>query len=61
MTRYGSDTFDKKGDNHKQMAMAIPRTTPEIKPIRVSIRVIPRCSNKLLADKFKNVLKIREG
>ena len=60
-TKYGSDTFDKKGDHHKQIAIAIPNRTPEMKPINVSVNVTPKCSNNPLDDKFKNVLKILEG
>ena len=43
------------------MAIATPKATPDIKPIKVSVNVTPKCCSSPLDDKFKNVFKILEG
>ena len=48
-------------DHHNIIAITAPKNVPSKKPIRVSMQVTLRCSNKLFCDKFKNVFTILEG
>ena len=60
-TKNGSDTFDKNLDHHNIIAIIAPKNVPNMKPINVSKHVTPKCFNKSLEDKFKNVFNIRDG
>ncbi len=43
------------------MAISTPKITPKMKPISVSVSVIPKCSSSPLDDKFKKVSNILDG
>ena len=60
-TKNGSDTFDKNLEDHKIIAIIIPKAVPDRNPTIVSYTVTPKCSNKSFCDKFMNVFSILEG
>ena len=41
--------------------MNTPKITPDVNPIRVSVKVTPRCFRSPFDDKFRKVSKILDG
>lgn len=60
-TKNGSETFDKKSDHHKMIAIIMPKKVPSKNPIKVSYTVTPICFIKSFDDKFIKVFRILLG
>lgn len=62
ITRYGSNTFDNKGDHQRMAASIVPINVPIIKPNTVSNIVVLICGNNVPSFNFSiNSTQIFDG